>query len=62
MDYNTSLSRFLTSIPERYEVAEGKITQVNAVEVEIDVNTGSAVSVKRVYLSSSKIEEEEDEN
>lgn len=62
MDYNTSLSRFLTSIPERYEVAEGKITQVNAVEVEIDVNTGSAVSVKRVYLSSSKIEEEKDEN
>ncbi len=27
---NITLSRFLTSIPERYEVAEGKTTQVNA--------------------------------
>ena len=62
MDYSTSLARFLTGIPERYEVAEGKVAQVNALEVEIDVNTGHALSVKRIYCSNSKIEGNGDEN
>ena len=65
MDYRTSLSRFLTSIPERYEVAEGKTTQINAVEVNIDINTGKALTIKRILCSSNNIEEEvqsEEEN
>lgn len=65
MDYSTSLSRFLTSIPERYEVAEGKTTQVNAVEVDIDIISGKALTIKRVFCSSNNIEEEvqsEEEN
>ena len=60
MDYNSSLSRFLTAIPERYEVAQGKTTQVNAVEVEIDINSGNALSVKRVFCSRNNIEKEEE--
>ncbi len=62
MDYQTSLARFLTGIPERYEVAEGKMTQINALEVDIDVNTGHALTVNRIFCSNSKIEETGDEN
>ena len=65
MDYSTSLSRFLTSIPERYEVAEGKTSQVNAVEVDIDAISGKALAIKRILSSSNNIEEEvqsEEEN
>ncbi len=62
MEYQTSLSRFLTGIPERYEVAQGLTTQVNALEVDIDVNSGQALAVKRVFCSNSKVEENGDEN
>lgn len=59
MEYQTSLNRFLTSIPERYEVADGNIVQINAVEVEIDTDTGYAVSIKRIFCSRNNKEEEE---
>ena len=62
MDYNTSISRFLTALPERYEVAEGQITQINALEVDIDINTGKALNVKRVLCSNSKVEGSGDED
>lgn len=62
MEYNTSLSRFLTGIPERYEVAQGTTTQINALEVDIDVNSGKALAVKRVFCSKSKVEESGNEN
>lgn len=62
MEYQTSLSRFLTGIPERYEVAQGKTTQINAVQVDIDVNSGKALSVTRVFCSNSNIEESGDED
>lgn len=58
MDYVTSLNRFLTGIPERYEVAKGIVTQINAVEVDIDVLSGQAVKIKRINFSKNNIEEE----
>lgn len=58
MEYNSSLSRFLTSIPERYEVAPGKTSQINAVEVDIETATGRALAIKRIYCSNDNIEEE----
>ena len=58
MDYVTSLNRFLTGIPERYEVAKGNVTQINAVEVDIDVLSGQAVKIKRINFSKNNIEEE----
>ncbi len=58
MDYKTSLNRFLTSIPERYEIADSKSFQINAVEVEINTLTGYAVAIKRIYCSRKEIEEE----
>lgn len=58
MDYTTSLNRFITVIPERYEVAEGCEVQINAVEVEIDVQSGCALSIKRIFELSGKEEKE----
>lgn len=48
MEYDTSLARFTTGLPERYEVAEGKEVQINAVEVEIDSSSGKTLSIKRI--------------
>lgn len=62
MDYQTSLNRFLTGIPERYEVAQGNTVQVNAVEVEVDIQSGKAKSIKRIFVSRDKLEEKGDEN
>jgi len=58
MDFTTSLNRFLTGIPERYEVAAGNMTQINAVEVDIDITTGFAVNIKRINFSKNNKEEE----
>lgn len=60
MDYSTSLSRFLTSMPERYEVAQGNSSQVNAIEVEIDLISGKALSVKRIFCTRNNIEKEDE--
>lgn len=60
MDYNTSLSRFLTAIPERYEVAKGNTSQLNAIEVEVDVESGKALAVKRIFCNKNNIEKEEE--
>lgn len=59
MEYKSSLSRFLTAIPERYDVAEGKTTQINAVEVEIETSTGNALAIKRIL---SRIDNKEEES
>ena len=59
MEYKTSLSRFLTGIPERYDVAEGGECQINAVEVEISPSTGRALAIRRIFCSREKIEEDE---
>ena len=60
MDYKTSLNRFTTVIPERYDVANGNVVQINAVEVEIDKNSGHAVAIKRIFLLADKNKKEEE--
>ena len=62
MEYETSLSRFLTGLPERYEVAQGTSTQINAIEVEVDINSGKALSIKRILCNRNNIKEKENEN
>lgn len=57
MDYTTSLNRFLTGLPERYEVAANNYVQINAVLVEIAPETGEAVTIKRINCSREEIEE-----
>ena len=59
MDYKTSLTRFITGIPERYEVAEGNEVQINAVEIDIDVITGCARAIKRIFCSRNNEKEDE---
>lgn len=59
MEFCTSLARFATCMPERYEVAEGNEVQINAVEVEIDTVTGFAKAIKRIFCSRKSKEEEE---
>ena len=59
MDYKTSLTRFITNIPERYEVAESNEVQINAVEIDIDVNTGCAKAIKRIFCSRDNEKEDE---
>lgn len=58
MEYQTSLNRFLTALPERYEVADSNTSQINAVEVEIEADTGYAVAIKRIFCSRNNKEEE----
>ena len=61
MDYKTSLNRFTTVIPERYDVAEGNVVQTNAVEVEINRISGHTVAIKRIFLLSDKEKEADNE-
>ena len=57
MDYKTSLNRFTTVIPERYDVADSNVVQINAVEVEINRISGHTVAIKRIFLLSDKEKE-----
>ena len=58
MEYQTSLNRFITVIPERYDVADGNVVQINAVEVEIDKTSGHTVAIRRIFLLEDKKNEE----
>ena len=48
MDYATSLKRLSTGLPERFEVPETSVAQINAVEVEFDET--KATSIKRINV------------
>lgn len=43
------LSRFLTHLPKKFEVAKGPV-QLNGVLIEIDIDTKKAYSIQRVFL------------
>lgn len=59
MEYSTSLKRLSTSLPERYEVAEGQFTQINGVEVQI--NRTRATQIKRINFLADNNEQERKE-
>ncbi len=59
MDADTSLKRFLTALPQRYLIAEGKVVQLNGVIAEVCVDSGDAVSMKSFMIE--KIYDEENE-
>ena len=48
MEYEASVNRLITAIPDRLEVAESGLSQVNGVIVTIDVLTGKADSITRI--------------
>ena len=56
MEYSTSLKRLSTSLPERYEIAETGLAQINGVEVLID--RAKATQIKRInFLVDNKEQE-----
>ncbi len=48
MEYEASVNRLLTSIPERLDVADSGEYQVNGVIITVDVLTGKAESIERI--------------
>ncbi len=55
MEYETSLRRLTTSIPERFEVADSGETQLNGVKFSVDILTGCALSIERInFIKSNK--------
>lgn len=58
MDSKTSLSRFLTCLPQKYVIADGNTVVLNGAIAEIDVNSGCAVSMKSFIVEKSYDEED----
>ena len=56
MEYSTSLKRLSTSLPERYEIAESGLAQINGVEVLIDRT--KATHIKRINILVDNNEQE----
>lgn len=50
MDYDTVIGRFITRMPGRFQLAEGA-ARLHAVILEIDPDTGRAVSIERIVES-----------
>ena len=57
MEYETSIKRLTTAMPERYEVAETYPAQINA--VEITLSDGKATEIKRINFEVEDKEEME---
>ena len=57
MEYSTSLKRLSTSLPERYEIAESGLAQINGVEVLIDRT--KATQIKRINILVDNKEQKE---
>lgn len=50
MDRNAVIKRFLTALPVRFEVAEGR-SQLSAVLIDIDQKTGKAKGIDRILIN-----------
>ena len=55
MEYQTSIKRLMTSLPERYEVSASYPAQINAVEVSLI--DGKATEIKRINIKLEAQEE-----
>lgn len=49
----TIIKKFLTSLPQKFEVAEGE-EQLSGIEVEIDEKTGKCKKIKRINWSENE--------
>ena len=58
MDYMTSMRRLSTSLPERYEIAESPLAQINGVEVLIDKRAAAQIKRINLIVDNSKNESE----
>jgi metallophosphoesterase (TIGR00282 family) len=55
VDRSAIIQRFLTGLPQRFEVASEN-PRLNGVLIDADENTGRAIAINRVSLSASDIE------
>lgn len=53
MEYETSFRRLSTSLPERFEIPDSKLVQINAVEILLDTSSGAALDIKRIYVEKN---------
>ena len=58
MEFETSLKRLSTSLPERYEIAQATITQINGVEVLFDRTKSTQIKRINLIVDNSKNESE----
>lgn len=58
MEFSTSFKRLSTSIPERYEIAETSIAQINGVEILIEGNLSTQIKRINLIVDNSKNESE----
>ena len=58
MEFATSFRRLSTSLPERYEIAETPIAQVNGVEIEISDTKAEFIKRINLIIDNSKNESE----
>ena len=54
MEFETSLRRLSTSLPERYEIAESSIAQINGVEVLIDRTKSTQIKRINVMIDNNE--------
>ena len=47
MDFESSLKRLITAIPERFDVAESDELQVNAVKIKFNLENRQPLEIKR---------------
>lgn len=59
MEFSTSFKRLSTSIPERYEIAETPLAQLNGVEILIEGNFATQIKRINLIVDNSKTESEE---
>ena len=57
MEFETSLKRLSTSLPERYEISENPLAQINGVEVIIDRTKSTSIKRINVVLDNNESEE-----
>ncbi len=57
MAYESSVKRLVTSIPERFDIDESPILELNAVEMSFDAVSGQAQSIKRIQYIKDMSEE-----
>ena len=54
MEYETSLKRLSTSLPERYEISESHLAQINGVEVLIDRTKSTQIKRLNVIIDNNE--------
>ncbi len=53
MDREAVLKKFLTNLPVRFEVTNGR-TQLSAVLIDVDPNTGKAKKIERILINDDQ--------